>query len=338
MFKKVRLRLSLWYLLVIMFISIFFSSFIYMILSFTIDSGFEGTLNEIRLKLEDNNDKFPFLINESFLENIENIKSMVLYRLILTNGAILIVSMAVSYFLAGRTLKPIEKMVDEQKRFIADASHEFRTPLTALTSSTEVALMDKGLTLEESKKILKSNLGDIGRLKCLSDNLLSLAEHQKSDLNLCLEKVDIWEVIKDAYRKLLPLAEEKNIQIKLEEQNITLVADRQRLTDLVVILLDNSIKYTPSGGEVTVTVQSKDSSTLIKVKDMGIGIESKDLPHIFNRFYRGDKSRSKTSVSGFGLGLSLAKEIVEKHKGTIAVSSIPGVGTTFTITLPKKTS
>jgi signal transduction histidine kinase len=305
-------------------------------ISFTVDRGFEDILNEIKLEFTDD-DEPNFLKNRSFLkESIGEIKSEVIYRLIFINGVIFIISALASYFLAGRTLKPIEEMLEEQKRFIADASHEFRTPLTALKSSVEVALMDKGLNLEESKKILKSSLNDIDRLKCLSDNLLSLARHQKGSLNLILEELNIADLIKETYSKIFPLVEEKNISIKIKKQNIALIGDRQRLTDLLVILLDNAIKYTPSGGKVTITAKSKDGQVTLKIKDSGIGIAEKDLPHIFNRFYRADKSRSKTGVSGFGLGLSMAKKIVEDHKGTISVSSTLDVGTIFTVTLPKK--
>ncbi|MCD4670263.1 MAG: HAMP domain-containing histidine kinase [Actinomycetia bacterium] len=336
MFKRARIKLSLWYMLIIMVINIFFSGTIYMAVSFAVDRGFEDILNEIKLEFTD--DVEPrFLKNRGFpREDIDDIKSDVLHRLFFINGSIFIIAALASYFLAGRTLRPIEEMLEEQKRFIADASHEFRTPLTALKSSAEVALMDKKLDLKESKNIIKSSLNDIDRLKRLSDNLLSLARYQESGPNLSLEELNIADIIKEASSNILSLAEEKNISIKVKKQNIAIMGDRQRIVDLVVILLDNAIKYTPSGGKITITAKSNNGRAMLEIKDSGIGIEGKDLPHIFNRFYRADRSRSKTGASGFGLGLSLAKKIAEDHKGMISASSEPGAGTVFTVALPKK--
>ncbi len=263
-------------------------------------------------------------------------KRGLLLMLIYANGAILIVSAGAGYFLAGRTLKPIEEAMEEQKRFIADASHELRTPLTALRTSIEVALRAKKITPSEAKKILESNLDDVESLQSLTDNLLYLTRTQKANFHLSFGDVDIREIIEKVVTKLNLLAKEKNITIEADIDNYSLEADKESLIKLFQIFLDNAIKYTNKGGTVSVKTEESKRFLLVKVRDNGIGIRKQDLPHIFDRFYRIDEARTKTEAHGFGLGLSLAKDIIDQHKGSINVSSEVDVGTTFTIRLPIK--
>lgn len=194
------------------------------------------------------------------------------------------------------------------------------------------------MSLPEAKRVIRSNLEDIDSLQSLSNNLLSLVNFQSNGHNLVFKKIEIAEVLKNAYRKILPLAKEKNIKIRIEFKKQTILAHKESLEEMVFIFLDNAIKYTPQDGEVVVTTKVSKRSLVIKIKDTGIGISKEDIPHIFDRFYRVDQSRSKENMPGFGLGLSLTKRIIEIHKGTVEVSSGLGKGTTFTISLPLKHS
>lgn len=287
-----------------------------------------------------------------FVEDLEETKRRLILNLLLLNGEILIFSSLAGYFLAGKTLKPIENALEEQKRFVADASHELRTPLTALKTSLEVALRDKKMALADAKNVLEDNLEEVESLKSLSDKLLSLTRYQSNGQNLAFKEVNIREVIQKAVKKVTPLAKEKEIEVKLSFDSaphqkvpgsaqdklsgLKLEGNKESLEEMLLIFLDNGVKYTPKGGRVTIEGQSNKKSYVIKVKDTGIGIAKDELPHIFDRFYRADQSRSKEKVSGFGLGLSLAKKIIEIHKGTVEVASVLGKGTTFTIKLPLK--
>jgi signal transduction histidine kinase len=274
----------------------------------------------------------------AFVEDLQAAKEKLVFNLLIINGVILGISALAGYFLAGRTLKPIEKMVEEQKRFVADASHELRTPLTALKTSMEVALRDKKMSLNEAKKVIKSNLEDIDSLQSLSNNLLSLANFQNNGQNLVFEEIDIAGVIKKAHQKILPLAKEKNIDIKINVKKQNILANKESLEQMILIFLDNAVKFTPQKGKVTITTKTKKKHLILEVKDTGIGIAKKDIPYVFVRFYQGDQSRSKSKAAGFGLGLSLAKRIIEIHKGLVNVSSVLNRGTTFTIKLPLKYS
>ena len=352
MFKSARLKLTGWYLLIIMLVSVFFSTVIYLGTVQELERGFHRA--ELRFRAEElgiplpqgfqerSEDLPPRLreISPRFfsVEELQTTENRLRLNLLVINGVILGVSAVVGYFLAGKTLKPIEESLEEQKRFVADASHELRSPLTALKTSMEVALRDRKMSLPEAKRVIKSNLEDIDSLQSLSNNLLSLANFQSNGHNLVFKKIEIAEVLRNAYRKILPLAKEKNIKIRIEFKKQTILANKESLEGMVFIFLDNAIKYTPKDGEVVVTTKVGKRNLVIKIKDTGIGISKEDIPHIFDRFYRVDQSRSKENVLGFGLGLSLAKRIIEIHKGTVEVSSGLRKGTTFTISLPIKHS
>ena len=349
MFHSARIKLTAWYLLIIMLISVSFSVGVYKILSSELDRVERAQ----RLRIEGRfPERFriippPEIPDESlrslFLdpELIAETKDRLQLTLIIINLAILASSAVAGYFLAGKTLRPIEKAMEEQKRFVADASHEMRTPLTALKTSMEVALRDKKMSLSEAKEVLKSNLEEIDNLGLLSSNLLNLANWQNNGQSLVFKNIQISEAVKNAYRKILPLANKKDIAVKLQAQDLTIQANKESLEQMILIFLDNAVKYTPNGGKVTLTTKSEDKSIALKIEDTGIGIAKEETAHIFERFYRADQSRSREhlrggGVGGFGLGLSLAKRIIEIHKGTVEVASVLGKGTTFTIKLPLK--
>ena len=159
--------------------------------------------------------------------------------------------------------------------------------------------------------------------------------YQKQNGNFKLTKVSLLEIINVSVERVKSLANKKKIQIKVSASNISIMGDRKSLEDLFVILLDNAIKYTGGKQAINVTIKKEDSTLNIFVNDGGVGINKEDLPHIFDRFYRADRSRTKQRVGGYGLGLSIAKRIVNLHNGNIRVESEIGKGSTFIITLPK---
>jgi len=346
MFRSARIKLTGWYLLIIMLISVVFSMGIYSIMSRELERGFRRV--EMRFRAEESNLPFPadqppkrreeISSRFSFVEDLEAAKKRIVLGLLAVNGIILGVSAAAGHFLAGKTLRPIEKVMNEQKRFVTDASHEFRTPLTSLKTSMEVSLRDKKLSLLKAKKVIKSNLEDIDGLQSLSNSLLSLANLQNNGRNLIFEKIDITQAIRDARRKILPLAKEKNIKIKMEVKKQNIQANKESLEEMMLIFLDNAVKYTPERGKITISTKTDKSHLNLKIADTGIGITSKDIPHVFDRFYRADQSRSKNNTPGFGLGLSLAKKIIEMYRGSVEVMSRIGKGTTFIVELPLKHS
>lgn len=337
MFNRTRLKLTAWYLLILMVISITFSLVIYRGIANEIDRYAEN--QRARIEREFSNAAFfpqPPTIHFVDLDLIEESKHHLAVILLFINSGIFFIVGTLSYFLAGKTLEPIHEMIEEQNRFISDASHELRTPLTALKSSLEVDLRDKNLTLETAKKTMEASIEDVNNLQYLSDSLLQLSQYEKPVLHVKFEKVSLKQVIAEAVKKVSVLAKNKNITIKSSSisANINVNANKYALIDLFVTLLDNAIKYSDTKTVVAVSVKKSDKSVLISVKDQGIGIAKKDLSQIFNRFYRSDAARSKGEVSGYGLGLSIAKKIVDQHKGTIAIESQLKKGTTITVGLP----
>jgi signal transduction histidine kinase len=332
MFKKARIKLSMMYLAIVMAISIGFSVFIYRMVSFEIRSR----MFEIGSRLYIRQGGFPAPPEQGmfFIDDIKETESKVLFVLIYTNVTILVLTSFAAYFLAGMTLRPIEEAMEEQKRFIADASHELKTPLTALQTSIEVALRDKKINLKEALFTLNDSLKDVKSLTVLTNDLLSLTRYQQNGLKESFQKVNLGLVIDESVAKILPIAKSKKINLKVNSSDSIIKGNRESLAKLVTIFLDNAIKYTPEKGRVEVENITKGRNAIIKVTDTGIGINKKEVQEIFERFYRADASRSKTKASGFGLGLSIAKSIIDIHKGSIDVESEVGKGSTFTVKLP----
>lgn len=327
MFTSARIKLTAWYLLIIMTISLAFSLFIYRVLSLEI-YRFARTQ---RFQIEG---RF-FIANISppprDIELIEETKNRLVMTLVVINGTILAISGTLSYFLAGHTLRPIQQMVEEQNRFISDSSHELRTPLTALKSSLEVNLRDKKLSLAQARKLMAENIKDVDELQALSDGLLTLTRYGSSPAPLELKKVHLADVIAQAVTKVDSLLLKKEILLKNQVKDTSFIGNRQSLIDLVVILFDNAIKYSPTGSTIYLSSSVKGKTLSFSIRDQGIGIPQKDIPFIFNRFFRSDISRSKTEIGGFGLGLSIAKKIVDTHHGHISVISKLNKGSTFTV-------
>ncbi|MCL4389885.1 MAG: HAMP domain-containing histidine kinase [Patescibacteria group bacterium] len=337
MFNAARIKLTAWYLLIIMLISVIFSAVIF--LGATRELGrFEraAVLHRVRASSDE---EFLILIPTPpqglpALDPaiVDQARARLILALVLINLGILAVSGAAGYFLAGKTLEPIAAMMEEQSRFVADASHELHTPLTALKTATEVTLRDKALTLKGAKQSLKENLEEVNSLQSLSDSLLRLTKLKESTGNF--QTVSLVEVLTAAQKKVAALADQKHIKINADYKNYFILADKDSLTELFVTLLDNAIKYSNNNTVVRLTAGKTDHHVAVAVADQGVGIAQEDLPHIFDRFFRADKSRTGNRAHGYGLGLSIAKKIAQAHNGTIEVKSAFNQGATFTVKLP----
>jgi two-component system sensor histidine kinase CiaH len=264
-----------------------------------------------------------------FQKRIEEGRGHLLGRLIILNLLVLVIGACISYYLARRTLQPIEEAMEAQNRFVTDASHELRTPLTAIMTSNEVALRKSHLNVKQAKDIIQSNIEEMIKLQALSDGLLSLARQDTGHINL--EPVSLQDVASEAMNRVLPTAQTKHIVIEDKVPNIKVLGNAASLTQAIAVLLDNAVKYSPDKTTVHLAGHTKDGHGFLSVKDQGIGIAAKDLPRIFDRFYRADPSRT---ANGHGIGLSIAQKIMEQHDGRIKVSSKPGKGSTFEIQLP----
>jgi len=342
MFHSARIKLTAWYLLIIMLVSFSFSMVIYRMTTFELDRiertqrlRIERQLPEsFRMAPSSNNVFLRPLDPELIVETKNRLKMLLAF----INLVILMVSTGGGYFLAGRTLRPIKEMLNEQNQFITDSSHELRTPLTSLKTEIEVNLRNKKLTLGETKKLLKSNLEEVNRLQALSDGLIKLSQYQKETNGLTFTEVSLNSVFNEAVKKVANLARNKKIDIVNKINDLKIQGNKQTLVELFVIFLDNAIKYSPQKTKIKLTSKKTDNHVLVYIIDQGIGIEEKDMPHLFDRFYRADKARTKSEMTGYGLGLSIAKQIVDKHHGSIKVQSQPKKGTVFTVQLPVKQS
>ena len=235
-------------------------------------------------------------------------------------------------------LARLDAVFQEQKRFIADASHELRTPLAVLRGETEVALQQERATAEykESLALIKD---EAERLSRIVENLFMLARQPVDTPSMVNEPVRLDELVADCVRAAHVLAMQKGLRLKIEGAlpPVTVSGDDEMLKRMLLNLLDNSVKYTASGGEISVALRSQNGDARIVVTDSGIGIAESDQRRIFDRFCRVDKARSR-ALGGAGLGLSIARWIVEGHGGSLSVESAPGRGSAFTADLPLRDS
>jgi signal transduction histidine kinase len=336
MFHKTSLKLAALYLTIIMAISLAFSINLYNISVREIDRGLRRQQSAVISDLPNLQNITPNPFGQFSQEretNLSEAKNHLITNLILINIVILLGGGLLSYFLARRSLLPIEKAHEAQSRFTADASHELRTPIAAMRTETEVALMNPKLDLGQAKKQLESNLEELGKLTTLSENLLRLSQVDK--LNLKKEPVKVKQFIDSAIERVLPSAEAKSILINSNTSaELSVIGDKASLQEVITTILDNAIKYSPDKTEIKVTAKKIDNLAVISIKDHGIGIKTEDLDHIFERFYRADTARSKAKTNGYGLGLAIAKSVVDLHEGTIEVTSQPDKGSVFIIKLP----
>ena len=249
------------------------------------------------------------------------------------------ITVFISHLMSKRSMLPITNSFEKQRQFVADASHELRTPLSVMLSSLDAIEM----TIDTQKnnftqKLLHNMRNEVKRMTKLVSDLLTLARSDSNKLEQTFKTFNFRPSVQQVVDSTRIFAKEKNIDIHLEaSESIIVQGDLEKLTQLLYILLDNGIKYTPPGGDIylqlLIDLYEQRPTLFIKVGDTGIGIKQEDFHLIFNRFYRSDKSRNR-QTGGNGLGLAIAKLIVEAHSGTIEVSSQLNQGSTFTIRIP----
>lgn len=329
-FQSAILKLTFFYLVIVMAISLLFSGVVYRIATDEVAIGLRN--QTVRIYQE-----YPVFDNNPFFErqsDIRNSAHHLLTNLIYLNLLVLATAGLASYWLAKRTLDPIEQANEQQKQFVADASHELRTPLTALKMESEVALMDEHASATELRAALSSNLEEAGKLETLLNNLLRLSRLEDEAIEQTFAIVAADDVISQAIDRVKRPATEKGITLGYAERNnAKLFGDRESLVQLLVILLDNAVKYSHPNGSVAITASTHAGQSTISVKDHGTGIDPAALEHVFDRFYRADRARTS---NGYGLGLAIAKRLTDLHHGTITLKSTVGKGATALVTLPNK--
>jgi len=238
----------------------------------------------------------------------------------------------------NQMLERIEAALERVTRFSADASHELRTPITVMRTRTELALR-RQRTPAENQQTLEQLHAELVRTSQLLDNLMLLARADSGTEQLRFAPANLVYIIEDVLTQVRPIADEKGVALQgaLPDQAIWIAGDLQLLQRLFLILVENAVKYTPKAGLVSVALEARNGTATVKIRDTGIGIGEDDLPHIFDRFYRADKARTR-ELGGAGLGLSIGRWIAEVHGGSVDVESRVGAGSTFEVSLPSASS
>jgi signal transduction histidine kinase len=255
--------------------------------------------------------------------------------LVAGGGLGLLLSVWAAWFLSGRALVPIKTAFRRQQEFIADASHELRTPLTVLKSATDLLDKHRDEPLAQQADLLDDVRFEIARMEHLAQDLMTLARSDSGELQLLTAPMDLTKLASDVVRRVRPMAAKRNLDVEFSSsvQEGAVEVDPDRMQQVLLILLDNAIKYTPEGGRIGVAVRRDSNSALVvEVADTGRGIAAEHLPRLFDRFYRADAARSR-AAGGSGLGLAIAKLLVDAHGGELTLTSTVGVGTVARIRL-----
>lgn len=327
-FAKTRLVLSLWYSFILLLILIAFS--IALVITYNND------VSRIVL-LQDFGNHVPRSLSNGemrlVLAQVRELRSSTRLDIIVIDLVTLLFGGGLSYFLAGKTLFPIQKNMASQKLFIADASHELKSPITTIQTACEVVLRSKNKTKDDYKKVLEQVFGESQRLGRLVSDLLSLSVLD-TGTSEHFEMIELSTLIEKKLTGMHPQFTKHKLHLeKSINSHVSIYGDPDKIEQLFIILIDNAIKFTPSGGKIMVKIVNKPQPRLV-VQDTGIGIDSKNQEDIFKRFYQVDTSH--TGI-GTGLGLAIAQSIMQSHHGQIKVESLVGKGSTFICTFPKNT-
>ncbi len=247
-------------------------------------------------------------------------------------GAGLLVAVPAGMYLTRRAMAPITDVLHRQRAFVADASHELRAPLTVLRANAEVLTRTPDLSPDELQGELASMIGDIDDMSRLVEELLQLSRIDDPDYTVSLDDVRLQPEIERVLQMFAPQAARSKIALSSSGEDLLVHSNAGLVGQVLRIVVDNAIKYTPEGGEVRVSTRHHGDEAIIEVQDSGIGIRPEDLPYVFDRFYRADRARTRST--GSGLGLPIARGILTLLGGTIAIYSTPNEGSTARVTLP----
>ncbi|WKY47499.1 ATP-binding protein [Eubacteriaceae bacterium ES3] len=294
-------------------------------------------------KMDDRNYKictYRIVNKNGELKTIQVMKNMSLEREILDNtvqiiGLVMLIGASLSflggYFLSGRSLIPIKKTFERQQEFLADASHELRTPISVIQTNLEVVKASGDETVDSQGVWIDNAYGEVRRMQRIVEDLMFLARADSGDLQAEKTSVDLTFLLKVVSEKMAPLAAKKSISLYNNiEEDLVLQGDEKQITQVFVIILDNAIKYSGEATVIKTSAKMANNGIIIQVTDQGIGIPEDEVNKVTQRFYRVDKARSRTE-GGTGLGLSIAKWIVDKHHAELRIESKENEGTTVTV-------
>lgn len=257
-----------------------------------------------------------------------------IYTFLIVSAGMLFVIFFISKFFANKAIDPIKEAFHKQKQFIADASHELKTPLAVINTNVDVLLANDTDTIKNQSKWLLYIQSEVERMGKLTNDLLYLTRMEYSDAKAIFSKVNLSDAIESVILTMEAVIFENSIFLDYNIQPELMVnGNSEQLKQVAMILLDNALKYTNQNGKVNISLKKYNNNAVLSISNTGIGIPPENLPKIFDRFYRVDKSRSRES-GGYGLGLAIAKAIIEQHKGKISVASILNDVTTFTVEIP----
>lgn len=273
---------------------------------------------------------FVFLDRSSEITTLTQLVIILLFIGCIT----LIVLTIISFYLASWAIKPTSIAWKKQQQFVADASHELKTPLAVIQTTSDVMLSNPEQSIDEQRKWLMHIKSETERMSKLVTDLLYLAKIDNNDGHLKTTSFDLSESIINAALPLESVFFESGKELVLDiEPDLIFTGEEERLQQVAIILLDNALKHSPTQTQITLSLRKKGDQIYLSVKNKGAGIKKEHLDKIFERFYRVDESRSR-DTGGYGLGLSIAQSIIRQHQGQISVKSIPNDETTFTVTLP----
>ena len=341
-FKSARLKLTAFYLLTLFGFSIVLTLGIRLFAEYEMNRTYTAQVGEFRALARNGLDLLVANPERTFAtaqdRHAQQARDHLNRDLVMLNAFALVAGGLLSYWFAGRTLKPIADVHDAQARFVADASHELRTPLANIRAENEVFLRQKEFTAEETRELVQSNLEEVQRLEHLSRDLLALTQYGQAELPK--EEFEMKDLADDVVGQMGKLLDSRHVKVETRFEPGRVVANQESINRLLVILLDNAVKYGPAQGMVFIAGARHNSQYVFTVRDEGKGIDKADLPHIFDRLYRGDTARSKqpsgyqSPTTGYGLGLALAKEIVQANAGSIRAYNSPEGGAVFSVQLP----
>jgi len=284
---------------------------------------------------EDGNITFSGGISITFMDvtDFENTLSSLLYTLLVISLVLLPVVAFISYHFSNRAIKPLAEAWEKQKQFIADASHELRTPITIIKGNLDVVMSNPDETVGAQMEWLNYASIGAGRMSKLANDLLSLANAESPDLRVQKEVFNVSGAMTDLVNAMVARANEKGVEIISSIQpNISIHSDEEKIVQIATILIDNAIKYSEPNGSVKISLASANHHICLSVTNNGKGIKATELPNIFDRFYQTEPSRSSKN-DGFGLGLSIARALTEKVGGKLLVTSGENGITTFDFAL-----
>ncbi len=306
-------RLTILYLAVLVIVCVFFSSIIYRQATEQARGGIDRQIQAVS-RLTGGRILFPGEVRSLREQELRAFRASLLRNLILINTAVAVLGAIACYKLAQNTIKPIKNSYFAQERFSSDASHELRTPLSVIKSEIEVALMDKNLKTSGYRATLESTLEEVGRIEQIVHMLLALSRQQQLDKEKIESLWQLTEEVVDDFRK-------EGLQVINSSKKQVVTSSRAAVSQIIRILVDNAKKHAGPQPTVEVRLSRSKNTLVIMVRDNGPGVDESEIKDIFDRFYKVDKSRTSKGGVGYGLGLSIAKQLSEAMGGTISASN-----------------